>query len=93
MLEERPFSSYKVLRRHFRIGTTACLLLLHDNLGLQKSHFRWVPHGLSIIDRSERVSYSKLHLAAPTRQKASGFQQITTGDELWFFFSYLRGSV
>jgi hypothetical protein len=43
MLEERPFSSCKVLCRHFRIGKAACLQILHDKLGLKNFHLRRVP--------------------------------------------------
>jgi transposase len=40
MLDERPFSSCKVLCRHFRIGKATCLQILHDTLGLKKFHLR-----------------------------------------------------
>jgi hypothetical protein len=39
MPTERPFSLYKVLCRHFPIGKTACLRILHDKLGLKKISF------------------------------------------------------
>jgi hypothetical protein len=39
ILEERPFSSYKVLYRHFRIGKATRLRVLHDKLGLKNSIF------------------------------------------------------
>jgi hypothetical protein len=39
MLEERPFSSCKVLCRHFRIGKATYLRILHDKLGLRNSIF------------------------------------------------------
>jgi hypothetical protein len=48
-----------------------------------------VPHALSIDQKSERTPYSKLLLM---KQKASGFQRIITGDELWFFLYYPRDS-
>jgi radical SAM superfamily enzyme with C-terminal helix-hairpin-helix motif len=40
MLKEKPFAPCKVLRRHFRIGKTACLRILHDNLGMKKFNRR-----------------------------------------------------
>jgi hypothetical protein len=64
MLEERPFSSCKVLYRHFQIGNATCLRILHDKLGLKKVHLRWVPHTISINQKRERVLYSKLLLTA-----------------------------
>jgi hypothetical protein len=87
MIEERPFSSCKVLCRHFRIGKTTCLQILHNKLGLKKIHPRWGTHALSTNHKSERVPSSKLLLTALIKQKASDFQRIITGDELWFFLS------
>jgi hypothetical protein len=46
MLPEKPFKSSTVLCRHYRIAKTACSRILHDELGLQKLHLRWVPHAL-----------------------------------------------
>jgi hypothetical protein len=59
MVEERLFSSCKMMCHHFRIGEATCLRMLHDKLGLKIFHFRWVPHALLIDQKSERVSYSK----------------------------------
>jgi hypothetical protein len=53
----------------------------------------WVSHSLSINQKSERVSYSKLLLTAPMEQRASGFQRVITGDEPSFVFYYSRDSV
>jgi hypothetical protein len=47
-------------------------------------------HTLSINQKSQRVSYSKLLLTSLTAQKASGSQRIIPGDELWFFVDYPR---
>jgi hypothetical protein len=51
-----------------------------------KFHLRWVPYALSINQKSERVSYSKLLLMVLMEQKASGFQRIITVDESRFSF-------
>jgi hypothetical protein len=60
---------------------------------LEKPHLYWASNAFSTNQNSERVSYSKLILKAVMEQKASGFQRIITGDELWFFFYYLCDSV
>jgi hypothetical protein len=39
MLKESPFSSCRVLCRHFRIGKATCLLIIRDKLDLKKSIF------------------------------------------------------
>jgi hypothetical protein len=44
VLEGRPFTSCKILYRHFRIGEATCLRILRDSLGLKRIHLRWVPH-------------------------------------------------
>jgi hypothetical protein len=36
------------------------LAILHDKLGLKTLHRQWVPHALSINQKSETVLYSKL---------------------------------
>jgi hypothetical protein len=60
---------------------------------LKKVHLRRVPHALSINQKNERVSYSKLPLTARMEQKARGFQRMSIGDEVWFLFHYSRDSV
>jgi hypothetical protein len=41
VLTERPFTSCKVLYRHFRIARARCLRILHDDLRRQKFNLRW----------------------------------------------------
>jgi hypothetical protein len=64
MHKERPFSSCKVLSRHFWIGKAACLRILYDKLGLKVFHIRRVPSALTIRQKRERASHSKLLLMA-----------------------------
>jgi transposase len=92
MLEERPFSSCKMLCRHFRIGKAMCLRILHDSLGLKKLHLRWVPHTLSANQKSERVTYSRLLAKALEKEQPNKFQRVITGDESWFFLYYPHDS-
>jgi hypothetical protein len=93
VLEERPFTSCKVLCRHFRAGKATCLRILHNTLGLTKFHLRWVPPALSPNQQSERVSDSRLLLVALEQNKATLFQGVITGDESWFFLDYPRDSM
>jgi hypothetical protein len=78
MLEEKPFSSCRVLCRHFRIGKVA------DPSGQVwlKNHILARAHSLSINRTSERVSYSKLLLTALIEQKANGLDRIISPG--WF---------
>jgi hypothetical protein len=66
---------------------------LHDTLDLKKFHLRWVPHALSSNQKSERVSDSRLLLAALDQNEATLFQGVITGDESWFFLYYPRDSI
>jgi hypothetical protein len=60
---------------------------------LRKIHLRWVPHALSPNQKSERVSDSRLLLAALAHNGATLFQAVITGDESRFFLSYPRDSM
>jgi transposase len=63
MLDEKPFTSCRILCRHFRIAKTTCLRILHDELGLQQFHLHWVPHALLSNQKSDasliQVSFSR----------------------------------
>jgi hypothetical protein len=64
MLEERPFSSCRVLCYHFQTGKATRVRILHDELGFKIFHVDWVLHDPSVNQKSETVSYSKLLLMA-----------------------------
>jgi hypothetical protein len=81
-----------MLSRHFRIAKATCLRILHDQLGLKKFHLRWVPHIPSPTQKAERVSISSLLLAALEEAQSTGFDRLITGDESWFYLSYLHES-
>jgi hypothetical protein len=77
MIEEKPFSSVKVLCRHCRIGRDDVLVDPSRQVWLEKFHLRWVPHVLSISQKSKRVSYSKL-FSVWRHWWNTGFQRIVT---------------
>jgi transposase len=93
MLKEKPFASYKVLCRHFRIPKTTCLRILHDNLGMKKFNLRWVTHALNSSQKAERVTLSHEILAVLESDPRNSFQNVITGDESWFFLYYPRFSI
>jgi transposase len=88
MLTERPFSSCKMLSRHFGIAKATGLRILHDQLGLKKFHLRWVPHSLSPPQKAERVSTSALLLPALEEAQLTDFDRLITGNESGFYLSY-----
>jgi hypothetical protein len=42
----------------------------------------WAPHGLSVNQKREKMSYSKLLLAALAESRQSNFERVITGEEL-----------
>jgi hypothetical protein len=93
MLKERPYLSCKVLCRHFRIATGACLRILHDWLGMTKDHLRWVSTVMDTNQKAERVSLPHGILSVLQSVRFTGFQRVISGDESCFFLYYLCGSI
>jgi hypothetical protein len=93
MLNKKPFILCKVSSRHFRITRASCLRISHDSLGMKKSNLRRVPRALDMNQKSERATLSHELLAIWQSDRSSGFQNMITGDESWFFLSYPRESV
>jgi hypothetical protein len=92
MLDEKPFTSCRVLCQHFRIAKTTYSRILHDELRFQKFHLRWVPHALSSNQMSERVTYPSRLLEVLEEAQRTDFERVITSDESWFFLSYPRKS-
>jgi hypothetical protein len=69
-------------RRHFGIGKAMYLRMFHDKLGLKMFHLPWMPHTLSINQKKESVSNSKLLRTAVTEQKVGPFNQLLQGMSL-----------
>jgi hypothetical protein len=74
VLAERSFSLCKLLCRHFWIGRTTILRILHDNLGLKRFHLCWVSHALSPNQQSERMLCSKLLFTALMECEPTDFE-------------------
>jgi hypothetical protein len=74
ILEEKPFSSCKVLCRHFPIGKATFLQFVHHRLGFRKFGLRGVLNALSINWKNKRVPYSGLLVLTLMKLNVSGFQ-------------------
>jgi hypothetical protein len=85
LLKEKPFISWKVLSRHFRIAKVSCLRILYDDLGMEKCNLRWVSHARYANQKPERVVLLHELLAVRETSRPTGFQNMRTGDESWFF--------
>jgi hypothetical protein len=63
-----------------------------QQVGLKKCYLRWVPHALPANQKNEKMSNSKLPLAALMEHKPTDSGQMITGDKSWFFRHYPRDS-
>jgi hypothetical protein len=79
--------------RHFRIAKAISSRILYGNLGMEKRHLRWIPQALDANQKAERIVFSQELLTVRKRSPPTGFQNIRTGDEPCFFFSYPRNSI
>jgi hypothetical protein len=93
MIQEFPFASCKRLWTYSRLAMTPCLLILHAVLGLKKCNLRWVAHSLGDTQKAERVSLSTDLLIILKEDQNTGFAQVITGYESWFYFDYIHQSV
>jgi hypothetical protein len=88
MLKERLYLSRKLLCWHFRNAKGTRLPILHDALGMEKFHLRWVPHTLDTNQKAERVTLLHATLSISQSVHSTGFHSAITGDESWFFLYY-----
>jgi hypothetical protein len=66
---------------------------LHDKLKFENIPSSLVPDALSVNQKSQRRSNSKIALTALMEHKLTDFEQIITGDESWSLRYYSRDSV
>jgi hypothetical protein len=69
------------------------LRILHDVLKVKKLNLRWIPHSLDDAHKAERVSLSTDLLMLLKENQKTGFANIITSDESWFYFEYSHQSV
>jgi hypothetical protein len=62
VLEERPFSSCKVLCHRFWTGKAASLRILQDKLDLKRFHLYWVSHALRLNRRVKECHIRSIFL-------------------------------
>jgi hypothetical protein len=64
MLAEWSFNLCKILCQCFRTAKAISVWILHDTMDLQECHLKWIAVTYSLSYKSERVPYSRFHLAA-----------------------------
>jgi transposase len=80
-LDRYPFSSTRVISRHFRISPSTVKEIVRRELGLKKFIRRWVPHLLSDDQKKFRVDASRKLLSLLGMYAEHNFEGIAPGDE------------
>jgi hypothetical protein len=83
-LKKFPFTSARIMARHFSLDRAAIKSILDRELGLRKFTRRWEPHILSAEQKLRRVTESQSLFAIRANFAEKNFQGIITGDESWF---------
>jgi hypothetical protein len=91
-LEREPFSSGYSLVEALEVSPAIVLSRLHNSLGLENFHLRWVSHQLTDYLRYVRVAKRGKLLRAPEVMQPTHFRHIIRGDESWFDLEYQHAS-
>jgi hypothetical protein len=87
LLQQFPFISCQVLCNKLKIGKTACLRVLHDDLHSEEFNLWYVRHSLEAGQKRSRVEFSRELLQILKQDQQYEFEHILTGDERWFFLN------
>jgi transposase len=89
-LDNDPFTTARMLSRHFNVSATTVKEILARDLGMRKFTRRWVPHTLSDLQKVKRVETSTELFHILNELEVDSFDGITTDDES--SFQYLSES-
>jgi transposase len=92
-LDRYPFSSTRLISRHFRIFPSTVKEILRRELGLTKFSRRWVPHLRSNAEKKLRVDASRKLLSLLGICAEHHFERIATDDESWFQYASCSDSM
>jgi hypothetical protein len=81
LLEETPFVSCKRMCRKLRIAKTTYLRVLHEQPGLRKCYFQWVPHSVTDNEGRYRITFSEKLLQVLRHGRETNFDSLLTVDE------------
>ena len=80
ILQDRHVT-YRGIETTLAISGTSIHSILHEDLTVKKICSRWIPHNLSIAQKTARVNWSKEILQKYDRGASKHFYDIVTGDE------------
>ena len=83
LLDNMPNASARYISSELKLDRYVVIRILKVELGLQKRHFRWVPHDLSSEQKMKRVELAKSMLKTLVQLSPSQRAAVVTGDEPW----------
>jgi hypothetical protein len=92
-LLEFAFASACQMSKHLHTSHTTIKDILRRQLGLRRFSRRWVPHQLSEDQKTALVRDSIARLAIVRPLQDNSFERLSPGDESWFLYEYLSGSM
>jgi hypothetical protein len=92
ILSQQPFSSTKYIAAQLRTSRGLMKKTVVDVLGMQKLSLGWVPHGLTVAGKRQRVADSRRLLQMLTADAPNEFTNIITADESWYYWLYRHSS-
>jgi hypothetical protein len=91
LFDENCFMSARSIAETLQMCHSTFLKHLHKHLGFQSFHLRWIPRLLTAELREQRRTYATEMIAVLLSAQKHGWHHLVTGDESWFFLSYLPG--
>jgi [histone H3]-lysine36 N-dimethyltransferase SETMAR len=85
IITTNPRSTYQEIEQKLGIGSPAIKVILRDKLHMKKLCARWVPHGLTDLQKQARVEFCQNMLKRFKGKHKRGLKNIITGDETWTY--------
>lgn len=89
-IEEFPFSSTRSIAAQLNIDKNTVINILVNDLHREKRNARWIPHDLSPIQISERLSDSRTLLNMLNKFSSTQFMNVVTCDESFLYLNYFH---
>ena len=87
MVEQDPHISARAISLELGVARDTVLNILHNTLGLDHYHLRWVPHALTQAQKAIRVAKARDLLDNINSLSSTGLSYLLTSDESWFMHS------
>jgi hypothetical protein len=88
LVYENCFVSARLIAETLQVSHSTVLKHLHEDLGLQSFHLRWVPHLSTPELKEQQHTYATEMIAVLLLAQKDDWHHLVTGDEFWFFLAY-----